>query len=324
MTAPMTRWFPSCRVGLGFVAALVCWGPVAMAGGTVAPIAHGREVLADRIGPEAAGARPVRIWPGAVITDSAVPAYARRVADAARYDGFDVPGPHLLIENGVIEGALDLGTSLPVVLRHVLVEAREPRPWHVLVRPGSGPVHVLWSDIGGAMRRRSASPHVGVALALRGDGARVFRSRVGAAADGVQIGGRDIRIVECRIDGLLTMPGDHNDAIQLFAPARDVAIERSLIDNAHAQTSAIAVLGQNVSIADNWLAGGGWTLYGGAAKPGSQDAAATGVRVTGNVFSRSRFAKVGSFGPVTYWAAPPGSGNVWRDNRDERGVEIAP
>jgi hypothetical protein len=244
------------------------------------------------------------------------------VPDAATYDGFAVPGPHLLIEDVTIDGALDISARMPVVLRRVTMFAPQDLPWLVLVRPGAGALYVLWSDIGGAKIKRSASPHVGVALALRGDGARVYRSRIGAAADGVQIGGRDIRIVESEIANLLARSGDHNDAIQMFDSAADIEIARCRIENRHTQTSAVTVLGRNVALQSNLLAGGGWTLYGGAKRNGKGGEGAAGVRVEGNVFSRAFFRNSGSFGPVTYW--DKATTNVWRDNRFESGLPVLP
>ena len=74
----------------------------------------------------------------------------------------------------------------------------------------------------------------------------------------------------------------------------------------------------NVTIQDNLLAGGGYTVYG-AAGTGSHD-----VRVIGNRFSRALFPRSGSFGPVTQWDAYA-TGNTWADNVwDDTGMPVAP
>lgn len=285
-------------------------------------VTHGQEISRDVVGPEVLGSTSGRSVEGAVIADGMVPRYATVIADAATYDGFAVPGPHVLIEDVTIDGALDISVAMPVVLRRVTMFAPQDLPWLVLVRPGAGALHVLWSDIGGAKIKRSASPRVGVALALRGDGARIYRSRIGAAADGVQIAGRDIRIVESEIANLLARSGDHNDAIQMFDGAADIEIARCRIENRHAQTSAVTVLGRNVALSRNLLAGGGWTIYGGAKRNGKGGVGAAGVRVEGNIFSRAFHPKSGSFGPVTYWDS--GGTNVWSDNRFESGLPVVP
>ncbi|PPD08110.1 MAG: hypothetical protein CTY28_07520 [Hyphomicrobium sp.] len=283
-------------------------------------VTHGQEISRGVVGPEVLGRMSGRNVEGAVIADGTVPRYAAVVSDAATYDGFAVPGPHVLIEDVTIDGALDISVAMPVVLRRVTMFAPQDLPWLVLVRPGAGALHVLWSDIGGAKIKRSASPHVGVALALRGDGARVYRTRIGAAADGVQIGGRDIQILESEIANLLARSGDHNDTIQMFDSAADIEIARCRIENRHAQTSAVTVLGRTVTLRSNLLAGGGWTLYGGAKRNGKGGEGARGVRVEDNIFSRAFSATSGSFGPVTYW--DNAGGNVWVNNRFESGLPV--
>jgi hypothetical protein len=313
-----SRWLGSLLA----VAALS--GAAPLSANEIRPIGHGREVAAEAVGPEVFGPSSGRRVPGASISDAKIPPYAVRVAEPRTYDGYTVTAPHLLIEDVEIDGSLDISTRLPVVLRRVIVAAGEDLPWLVLVRPGAGPLHVLWSDIGGAVRRRSAAPHVVVALALRGEGARVHRSRIGAAADGIQIAARDIRVTECLIANLLSRPGDHNDAIQLFEQAAAIELARNRIENIHPQTSAITVLGRDVAITSNLIAGGGWTVYGGALRNGKGGEGATSVRVEDNVFSRAHFPRVGTFGPVVYWQSSPGSGNLWRRNRDEQDRPIAP
>ncbi|MFJ3978127.1 hypothetical protein [Streptomyces sp. NPDC090021] len=74
----------------------------------------------------------------------------------------------------------------------------------------------------------------------------------------------------------------------------------------------------SVVVEDNWLAGGAYALYAGG--PG-----ATGIQVTGNVFSTQYHPAGGAYGPVTAWNAG-GAGNVWKNNRmsDGRPVEPAP
>ncbi len=305
-------------LGVLFTYFIAVTGALKAAPGTVA---HGMEISREAVGPDAADIRTERFVKGAAITDAKRPDYAVLVESDAMYDGFEVRGPHLLIAAVTIEGALDLSTQLPVVLRGVTVLAPEELPWLVLVRPGAGALHVLWSDIGGARTKRSASPHVGVALALRGDGARVYRSRVGAAADGIQISGRDVQIAESDIGDLLSRSGDHNDAVQLFDDAADIEISRNRIENRHGQTSVITVLGRTVTIRDNVIAGGGWSLYGGARRNGKGGGDAAGVTVEGNIFSRAYFPKAGSFGPVTYW---PATGNRWDRNRYDTGESVLP
>lgn len=72
----------------------------------------------------------------------------------------------------------------------------------------------------------------------------------------------------------------------------------------------------NVTVRDNWLAGGAYTLYAGGE-------GATGVKVTGNVFSTQYHPGSGGYGPVAAWNAG-GRGNVWSDNRMSDGRPVTP
>ncbi|MEU6212287.1 hypothetical protein ACIPRL_28975 [Streptomyces sp. NPDC090085] len=72
----------------------------------------------------------------------------------------------------------------------------------------------------------------------------------------------------------------------------------------------------SVVVADNWLAGGAYALYGGG--PG-----ANGIEVTGNVFSTQYHPASGAYGPVTAWNAG-GPGNVWKDNHLSDGRPVLP
>ncbi|MEU6315073.1 hypothetical protein [Streptomyces sp. NPDC047014] len=72
----------------------------------------------------------------------------------------------------------------------------------------------------------------------------------------------------------------------------------------------------SVVVEDNWLAGGAYALYGGG--PG-----ATGIQVTGNVFSTQYHPASGAYGPATAWNTG-GAGNVWKDNRMSDGRPVEP
>jgi hypothetical protein len=72
----------------------------------------------------------------------------------------------------------------------------------------------------------------------------------------------------------------------------------------------------DVTVQDNWLAGGAYALYGGGQ-------GATGVKVTGNIFSTQYHPGSGGYGPVAAWNAG-GRGNVWSDNHMSDGRTVTP
>lgn len=72
----------------------------------------------------------------------------------------------------------------------------------------------------------------------------------------------------------------------------------------------------NVTVQDNWLAGGAYALYAGGT-------GATGIKVTGNIFSTQYHPGAGGYGPVAAWNAG-GPGNVWSDNHMSDGRPVNP
>ena len=302
---------------------LVCtfasvWAAPSLAGNAV-PLEHGKDITAANTGPAAAGYRGLKAFAGGEIRDGKPYAFAREISASAHYDDFLVTGPHLLIEGAAFSSTLDIYTAKPVVLRGVSVRPDAARPAAILTRPSAGPVYVLWSDIGGTDARNRGLA-VGAGLALRASNAVVYRSRVSQTGDGIDISGSNIRIEETLIDALTAFDGDHNDAVQLMGAPQNITIARNKILNSNPQTSCLYLLGGTIDVASNYLAGGGWTIYGGAKNNGHGGIAASNVRVTGTIFGRDYFAKSGGFGPVSYWDKT----NTRSNNRFSDGAAIVP
>lgn len=294
---------------------------------SAAPLRHGSELTRDDVGPDAIGAGRARIVRSPAPIPSNAVGIARRIAQSARYDGFDVRGPHLLIETIAIAGGFEHTTPETIVLRGVRVTAEGPANAILHTHPGAGPTFILWSEIGspasgGDRGAEEAGSRLERGLYLRSNNVTVYRSRVSGAADGIQIHGSHVRIVESLIEGLSHWSGQHNDGIQMLGQSADVEITRNRIDNRHPQTSCIIAAGPRIRIADNHLTGGGWVIYGGARGRDHLLGASREVVVTGNIVSRGRYPKGGSFGPVTDWSHDPGHGNVWRNNRYDDGTPI--
>lgn len=72
----------------------------------------------------------------------------------------------------------------------------------------------------------------------------------------------------------------------------------------------------NVTVRDNWLAGGAYALYAGGE-------GASGIKVTGNIFSTQYHPGSGGYGPVAAWNKG-GSGNVWSENYMSDGRPVTP
>ena len=249
------------------------------------PVAHGQSITRVNTGPAADGYKPSAPITGGEIRDGRAYPFAKDVAGPATYDGFKVKGPHLLIEGVAFSSTLDIWRSTPVVLRGVSLRPQGASPFALLTRPGAGPVYVLWSEAGGSDADKVH--RVGAGIALRADKAVVYRSHMSKASD-------------------------------------DISITRNRIINDNPQTSCLYLLGHRIAVADNYLAGGGWTIYGGARNNGHGGQGATQLHITGTVFGRDVFAKGGHFGPISYWDGAPALGNVWVNNRFSDGAPVKP
>ncbi|MEQ1577659.1 MAG: hypothetical protein ABL894_08400 [Hyphomicrobium sp.] len=292
-------------------------------GSLIHGITHGIDITKTAVGPIAGGYKLDERAPafdGGEIKAGLVPNYARLIANSASYDGLIVPGPHLLIENVTIQTALDIYTPLPVVLRGVNVHVLAGGHWAIHTRPGSGPLYVLWSRIGGSFMFDGPTFEVATGLLLRGGPAQIYRSHITLAGDGIHADSANITMTENLIDGLVAREGSHNDAIQMAPQARGIAIERNRIQNVNPQTSCIYNAGSDIAIRDNYLAGGGWVIYGGAKDNGHGGDGARNVTATGNILGFDHFAKSGNFGPVAYWDQT----YSWSDNQFSDGQEIKP
>ena len=292
-----------------------------------ARIVHGQQIGTDDVGPAAAGYATLLPHPGGVIRDDQPTTFARPIASPASYDGFAVAGPHLLIEGMHFTGNLDIQTRLPVVIRGSVVRPRQKSHWGVLTRPEAGPVLILWSEAGAASAAgapKDDSGAVGTGIDLRGRGGIVYRSRVSRAIDGIHVSGSDTHVIESLIDDLVFYDGAHNDGVQMLGQVAGVELVRNRIMNRNPQTSAVSLTGRGLVVAGNYLAGGGYALYGGSKGDASGSPPASDVSVLGNVFGRDYFTRSGHFGTVAYWDRRGGHANVWSGNRLSTGESVAP
>ncbi|MGW4638065.1 DUF4082 domain-containing protein [Sphaerisporangium sp. NPDC004334] len=119
--------------------------------------------------------------------------------------------------------------------------------------------------------------------------------------------------------------GDHTDMIMCTSgppSGAKLVIRGNTVVNTLEQTGAVALFQdfgvvRNVTVEGNFLAGGGYTVYGGAGSKGTS----SNIKVVGNVFSKDVWAKGGYNGPVAYWDKG-GAGNEWKNNVWEDGKTV--
>jgi hypothetical protein len=160
--------------------------------------------------------------------------------------------------------------------------------------------------------------------AIRDDGEGMVASRVNMynCADCVQTSSGSI--LDSYIHDMGFKPGDHTDGFQSDGGG-GVVVRHNTIINSWGQTSAVALFQDfarqgDDTIDSNLLAGGGYTIYGGAGSKGPT----TNIRITNNRFSRIPYPNGGSYGPVAYFNNSDSgnlfTGNVW----DDTGVTLEP
>ena len=116
--------------------------------------------------------------------------------------------------------------------------------------------------------------------------------------------------------------GDHVNGVTTNGDDQPLLIQHNTILNNFGQTDAIGLFQDfstvsNVTINDNFLAGGGYTIYGGSGTYGKT----SHIVVTNNTISTMYHPTGGYYGPATAFDAT-GSGNVWSGNTYSTGKAI--
>jgi len=121
--------------------------------------------------------------------------------------------------------------------------------------------------------------------------------------------------------------GDHTNGIFDAGSTQPLTINDNTIFNSLGQTDAISLdasaSGQTVAnktVTNNFLAGGGYTIYGGD----SLSNTTSNIVITGNRFGGQYYSTSGQYGPDAYYSTT-GSGNTWSNNFwDTTGVTFTP
>jgi hypothetical protein len=111
--------------------------------------------------------------------------------------------------------------------------------------------------------------------------------------------------------------GDHTNGVVTNGGTQALVIEDNTIFISQGQTDAISIdpataglSVANKTIEGNFLAGGGYAIYGG---DGQANTTTSDIVIKNNRFGQLYYAKGGQFGPVVYFD-PAGTGNTWSGN----------
>ena len=285
-------------------------------------LTHGKNLTLAMVGPAAIGITTLTPTGKGDLTvyDASSASFIKQVSGSASYEGCAVSGAHLLIQ-GVSTGSLDIYATQPTVIRGSSV--RGGGYWAVNVRSGAGPVCVLYSEVGGT----SASSGVDYAIGTGGTGKNVFlRNHITYGGDGFSIGSKNDQILENYVEKFYKPAGAHNDGLQATGGNDGMVIARNKIILDSEETGAInlgpwgGAVAQYVTVDANYLAGGGYTFYGGS--DGSASPKTNHVVVTNNVFGFDVWPTVGYWGVVAYWYS--GNSCVWSNNTKANGTAVNP
>jgi hypothetical protein len=227
-----------------------------------------------------------------------------------------------ITKDGTEINGLEVSGEINVEADNVTIKntrlAAAPGDWGIIQRQGHRGLTVVDSEIFGNGKDRTQ-----FAILNQGGDLTVKRVDIHTISNGILT---EQGLVE---DSYLHDPkyfsGDHTDMIMCTSgppSGATLVIRHNTVINTLEQTGAIALFQdfgvvRNVTVQGNFLAGGGYSLYGGAGSKGTS----SNIKVTNNVFSRDVWAKGGYNGPVAYWDKGA-SGNVWQGNVWEDGKPV--
>lgn len=233
-------------------------------------------------------------------------------------------GPLRVRRNGAVIDGKEIRQEISIEADNVTIRNTHligSGEWGIIQRRGFSGLRVERSEINGDGRTKTQ-----VGILNHGGALTVRNTYIHTVSDGINT---DQGLIEdCVITKLKEFPGDHNDGIASGSgppSGQSLVIRHNVILNPLGQTSAVALFqdfgrAHDVTVDRNYLAGGGYALYGGQGRFGK----VSNIKITGNVFSRRFYQKGGYHGPVTAFD-PSGSGNVWSDNVwEETGKPVRP
>lgn len=168
----------------------------------------------------------------------------------------------------------------------------------------------------------------GEEMAVRGQGWRLHRVNIHGYRDGGGIDGNNLVENSWIHDFVVSDACEHADGFQSLGDASNIVIRHNTIDMALDSCMTAPVhLGDeyggnsDVTVSDNWLAGGSYVFYASMA-PGDHPSQA--IRFIGNHLSSKYFPRYGAYGVVNFWV-PTTPGAVWSRNIDATtGATVAP
>ncbi|MFE9632046.1 hypothetical protein [Streptomyces sp. NPDC006463] len=260
-------------------------------------------------------------FPDAGTTGPRIPLTPRKTGYmAVRTDG-------LVIRGEDITGSLDIYANDVTVID---TKITSDSWWGINLRPGFGGLRVLHSTITAVPGKGPDNGGVDYAVSnMGGSSIEVGWCDISVFGDALSMGQGNLHDNYVHdIVPFVNLGGEwqHTNAVisggdgtgEMIIRHNTLLNPTSLTQGASGSIGLFADTGvvRNVTVDNNWVAGGAYALYGGST-------GATGIKVTDNVFSTQYHPASGGYGVVAHWNHG-GDGNVWRNNRMSDGRPIEP
>ncbi|MFC4529962.1 DUF4082 domain-containing protein [Sphaerisporangium dianthi] len=227
-----------------------------------------------------------------------------------------------ITKDGTVIDGLEISGEINVQADDVTIRntrlAAAPGEWGIIQRSGHSGLTVEDTEIFGNGKQRTQ-----FGIINQGGDLTVRRVDIHTISNGILT--EQGLIEDSYIHDPKYYSGDHTDMIMCTSgppSGATLVIRGNTVINTLEQTGAVALFQdfgvvRNVTVEGNFLAGGGYTVYGGAGAKGTS----SNIKVVGNVFSKDVWAKGGYNGPVAYWDKN-GAGNEWKNNVWEDGKTV--
>lgn len=220
--------------------------------------------------------------------------------------------------NGAVLKGLDVSGTIEVTASNVTIEnvrvLQDGDTWGIGLYHSNN-VTISHCEVYSAYGSGANRLEVGI-KDIYGDavGTTIQATNIWHASTGIQISAGLIK--DNYIHDMGYVDGDHIDGFASDAGRGEgLTIDHNTILDQMDQTTAIGLFEDfgpqlNAVVENNLIAGGSYSLYGGANTNGQPT---SNIRVIGNRFARLYFPTGGVFGPVASFD-PGGTGNVWQGN----------
>jgi hypothetical protein len=224
--------------------------------------------------------------------------------------------------NGAVISELDIRGAIDVLASNVTIQKLRivnSGTWGIIVRSGSKNVTIQDVEIHGV---DGASGEMQYAVLDQTDGQEVHITRANFSNCSDCVQGDATLLEDSYIHDFGFVDGDHTDGFQSNGGGGAV-IRHNTIFLQLGQTGAISLFQDfgvqaNDTIANNLIAGGGYTIYGGDGTKGQS----SHICIVNNRFSRIFYPDSGFFGPAAYFDSS-GTGNFWHGNLwDDTGATV--